>query len=514
MKKDRITLFIGLLVGLTTVMFYVGSCKEELTIKPFYEEKTESMTDYMEARPDSFSHFFRLVQTAGMEKTLTAYNPGGNNYTLFLPTDEALEQFVQSSNTYDNLDDLLNDEEYVNLLVRYHVVNIELESNEFPFGSLPDTTLTGDLLTIGFVGELDSVILKVNNRASIIKPNIEVINGTIHQIDLVLRPIVFSSYEWLSENPDYSIFSEALEVTGLNNVFRINTGAEGAFYPPNTVLAEPDKIFNKNNIYNIDDLKNRYSPDNQNYSDPSNLLFQFMAYHILEGKHFLNSFEGVNTNYNTYGNLPIYLNGRGLDIKINSGVEVFDTLISGGDTTIIDYVGLDYENSNVTTKNGAIHTLSNIMNLFSPPRSPRIFQFYEEPLIFEAEKSPNTYDFDLQDREAFRFLNWYGVEELMYVKSGSDLTGVWNNDYIQVEGDFSISYEIPRILPGRYNFQIRADAVYHQNATIQVFLDGRKIGSNIDLTQNPGGGTSSMNSYNVGIVDFSNYESHEIVIQS
>ena len=156
-----------------------------------------------------------------LDKTLTAFNPHGDNYTLFLPTNEAFDRFISNSKKYNSFQDLLDDKDYVNELVRYHVVNMALRANDFPYGALPDTTLSGDLLSISYRIHGDTVLPIVNNNASLITYDIELINGFIHIIDEVLEPVVFNNYEWLKLYPEYSIFTMALEMTGLSDTFTV-----------------------------------------------------------------------------------------------------------------------------------------------------------------------------------------------------------------------------------------------------------------------------------------------------
>lgn len=501
-----IILITGILLGLTCL----SSCTKEFPVKPFYEGIYEGMDqsiyEFIDAKQDTFSRFKDLIRAGELEETLKAYNPHGNDYTLFLPTNEAVDLFISTNGRYETFQDLVGDQDYVKTLTRYHIVNTALKTNDFPLGALPDTTMSGDLLIINFSGDVDSTVLKVDNYASIIEPNIELINGYVHVIDKLLTPVVSSSYEWLQQRPECSIFTRALEITGIRDTFKITTG-EIVKFPPNTLLVETDGVFNEKQISSVDDLIKVYSPDRQDYTDYSNGLYQFVAYHILEGKRFLNDFEGEYTNYNTYASLPVSVNGKGIDIKINEGADIFDTLVSKNDTTIINFVRIDYDQSNVTSRNGAIHFIRDVMEPYTPRSVERTFQFYEEPLINTARQDPGTYLFD--DPGEFEVIKWHGVEEISYVKSSSNISGVWNDDYLEIEGEFSISYEIPKILPGIYMMKIRTNAEDDSNAIIQVFFDGKRVGGNIDLTTG-----NNFISYDIGQLSFVNYEKHHLEIQT
>jgi uncharacterized surface protein with fasciclin (FAS1) repeats len=506
--KRSIQIFNTLGFSLLLFIILLYACEEkQQSIKPFYEEEAGSISEYISTRKDSFSRFNSLMERGELDITLKAYNPHGNGYTVFLPVDKAFDSFISDHENYNTFQDLLDDQNYLKQLIRYHVVSRALEEKDFPFGALPDTTLSGDILTIGFSGNVDSTIQKVNNSASIIQSDIERSNGYVHIIDQVLNPVTFSSYEWLQTKSEYSIFTAALGFTGLKDTFKLEGSGNELIYPGLTLLVESDEVFNEAGIHSIDDLKNEYSPDNQNYTSYSNGLYQFVAYHILEGKLFLNNLEGKNTNYNTFARFPLSVNATGIDFKINTGVEDFDTLITGNDTTIVDYIKLKYDLSNVTAKNGAIHFIENVMEVYKPNPSEQTFQFYEEPLINEASNRPDEYTFE--DSSQFEVIKWQGVKEIIYVNSPTAISGVMNNDYIQLEGDFSISYEIPKILPGKYRLRIKTNDDFKKNATIQVYLDGAKMGSNLDLSDGDG-----FNWYDVGLVDFLNYEQHNIQIEA
>ncbi len=496
------------------ILLMLAGCGNDEDISGrFYEGETRSIANFIQSKSevDSFSRFQQILKIGELETTLKAYNPRGNNYTLFLPNNKAFDRFIENSNNYGSFQELLDDTDYVKNLARYHVLNMGLERNDFPYGTLPDTTLSGNSLSVAFVENINSTVVKVNNYATILQFNIDLSNGYIHVIDEVLEPVVYSSYEWLEQKTEYSIFTKALEITGLRDSFKIESGETEIEYPDNTLFVEYDDVFNKQGILSIDDLKEKYSPNRQDYTASSNGLFQFVAYHILLGSYFLNNFEGINTNYNTYATSPVSLNAAGLDFKINEGVAIFDTLFANNDTTFINFVQIDYDQSNVLTRNGSIHFIKNVMEPYQPKPKAQTFEFYEEALINERKMTPGGYEF--KDASKFKVISWKGVEQIAYFKSPSNLSGVLNNDFLVIEGDFSVTYKMPKLLPGKYKLQIIANDEYFNNATIQVFLDGEKIGGNIDLTENPSK-WSSMNTYDVGQRYFTKFEQHQIRIQS
>lgn len=500
----------------------VFSCKPEFEDQSFYDENYVSIAEFIERNKESYSTFYRIVVAGELYSSLSAYNPFGSGFTLFLPTDEAFERYIQNNPKYSSLEEMFLDTDFIRTLGRYHLVNTELKTNEFPYGSLPDTTATGDLLTIGFSSNLDSTIYKVNNIAPVILPNLEMINGYVHIVSEVLNPVNFTGFQWLSENSGYSILASALEITGLKDTLGFyRTNFSGQLVKNKyTILAEHDSIFNKFGINTIDDLVGEYATNDVAFTNPNNGLYQFVAYHILEGEYFLSDFDETR-NYNSYAFAPVNI-ASDLEVRINPGTDTIRLEISSqGDTTAIKFVSLYYQESNVITKNGAIHFISEILNFKIPSNSSRSFQFYEEPEIDKVRNVAGTYYFLEEDQDELEVISWKGADQIKYFKSSSSSEKASNSDYLEIDGNFIVNYTIPKILPGRYNFFIRANSYNNNNehATILIYIDGKRLKGNYNMNL---GGTSSdpytinknWNGHEIGVVEFSIYQEHTITIES
>jgi len=478
----------------------------------FYEEGLVEIADYIIENKETYSRFYDIMITGELSEPLNAYNPFGNGFTLFLPTDDAFDRYILNNNSYSSFDELLQDIDFVRKLGRYHLVHISLKSNEFPYGALPDTTSSGDFLTIGFSSSLDTTLYKVNNVAPVIEANLEMLNGFIHIIGEVLEPVVYTGYQWLEQNQEFSILTEALNLTGVKNSlgqYRYSTNNR-LVKNQYTILAEYDSTYRRHGINSIDDLINRYSTPGMDYTDTENSLYQYAAYHILEGSYFLVDFEG-SRNYNTLGNFPVSIRA-GLEVFINQGVDTFSIDISpDGDTTYTDYLSLFYQESNVPTKTGVIHFLTQVLEPRRPAPSIRTFEFYEEPEINKVRYKAGTYELD--EPQKLEVINWTGPESIIYFKSSNTAHKASRDDYISVDGRFTINYIIPKIMPGRYGFYVRAGVGDNDNATIRVFLDEKRKGGNIDLTSNPAKNQPYYD-FKMGVVDFAKYEEHIVTIKS
>ncbi len=505
MKKIAIHIF------LLPIIIFSSCLNDEIPVANFNEINKLTIYDYLEENKDEYSSFISLLEKGDLYKTLSAKNPEATGYTLFLPNNKAIEDFISESDEFSSLNDLLNNKDYVSVLCRYHVLRKGIKTNEFPFGAFPETNLTNDYLTVGFIIEPDTAYYKINNQAAVIKPNIEVSNGYIHVIKNVLSPVVYTSYEWLSQNSGTSIFKDAVDLTGTRSIIDINMKAPGNEYlPPVTLLVEPDRIYNKFGIHSAEELAQMISPNDNNYKEETNPFYNFMTYHLLSNWIFIDDFQGVSSNYNTYSEIPVLVNGLGLNIAINKGKAVLDTIISGTDSTFIDYIGILYDESNIITQSGAIHFIDRILKQQTPSRSQIDIQFREEPYINTIRNTIGTYRLDDFKQNLTR-LDWSGAE-MFYIMEGTE-SAASNDDYLLINGDFSVFYTIPKIVQGKYSVSIRAEAFSRSNALIQVFIDGKKVGTTFDLSS---GGTSSspFRDIIIGTINFNRYAEHQIQIRS
>ncbi len=504
MKSDAILFSIFL------ILMTLFSCKETPVQPNFKDQEKMSIYDYIVAN-EQYSDFLEIMKAGHLDKTLSAYNPDGLGYTLFLPDNGAVQKFIDATDQYTSLDDILRDTAFDYVFSRYHVVNSAIDANDFPFGALPDYTLSGDLLTVSFVLGTDTAYYKINNQAPVIRENIEVSNGFIHLIGEALIPVTHTTYGWLNTHPAYSIFRDAIDATGMQDVLDFNLKDEANTSRPVTLLLEADSVFNRKGIHSLDDLIAKVSPANSDYTNSTNPLHNFVGYHILQEAWFLDDFTGNTTNYNTYSSTPLNINGEGIDIAINKGKQIYDTIVENLDTTIIDYITFYYDQSNVITQSGAIQFINRIMIPQEASRANMNFEFYGEPLLDIYRQDVGSYL--IEDTSALNNIKWSGAD-LNFIQGGQDDNNAWSNNYLQLDGSFSITYHISKIVPGKYTVILRAQVNDPAGATVELYIDGKIFGELIDLSGTRNADNITFNDLTRGEITFSVYEEHTIEIRS
>lgn len=325
----------------------VSSCNSDPYGSHWIENEAISISQYLNKNQQEYSKYYKLISEGKMLSPLYGYNPYGNDFTLFLPTNKAIDRFIEQSKDYESFEELLGDTNFIYSLTRFHTLKRKVHTDEFPDGILADSTFTGDRLAFGFYADGENQVIKVNNKAPIIESNLEMTNGYIHVISEVLQQVKVSGYDWIQQQEDYSILAELMEITRIKY---------NLWWNKYTILAEHDSIYHKNGIYNIDDLKNHFSS-----LKISNFLYKFAGYHIVGGEYFLNNLNWGNYKYTTMGGESLIIN-VGFDIQINPGIDNYGFTVSeSGDTTVFNYIRPIWENCNNISSTGPIHSISNLL---------------------------------------------------------------------------------------------------------------------------------------------------------
>lgn len=348
-RKPYIIRFIVLgmiLLAITT------SCETDQHSSSWGNEKSLTISQYLNKNKHEYSKSYRILEEGKMLNTLYAYNPNGDGYTLFLPTDEAIEHFLIENQNYGDFEELLKDTSFVKSLTRYHTLNGKLRTNEFPDGVFIDSTLTGERLVASFFANQDDQLITINNLAPIVKPNLEMINGYIHVISEVLQPVNISGYDWLQQQNQYSILAKAMELSGIQKKLK---------WDKYTLFAEPDSVYHRYGIMNVEDLISRIATPGVALTSKANEFYQFTTYHILEGEYYMNEFDWSSKKYFTLSEQLLTIS-VGQHIKINTGVDTYGSAISeAGDTIVIDYIRPIPESCNILSRTGPVHSISDLM---------------------------------------------------------------------------------------------------------------------------------------------------------
>ncbi|MBQ5817574.1 MAG: fasciclin domain-containing protein [Bacteroidaceae bacterium] len=294
----------------------IVACTEEIDKSNRYTFTGETIADYMLNRSDKYSHFINLLKRANLLGLLSTYG----QYTLFLPDNEAVEKYVQEQDSIyhatkdspifvntgissPHIDELSDSMAIV--IARNHLLNARYQTADMSEGALLTRNFNNRNLGISYDVVDERFYIMVNNKSAIISGDHEVENGLIHIVDKAINPVEMNLPQLIGSCNFFSIFNEALNITGFKDSLQLDidntytwdpTATSGVmtptYYPKTkyhkyTGFLETDEVFNANGIYTLDDLKafaeKWYgTEDRENARSPQNALYKFVAYHFLD----------------------------------------------------------------------------------------------------------------------------------------------------------------------------------------------------------------------------------------
>lgn len=293
-----IRLFPGYLALLFLAVFSFTSCDDDDdTVSGLPVIGT--ITDFVED-DDRFTALRGALERTGLDETLDGV---GANATVFAPTDDAFRASGIDLST-------VTDDELSNLL-RYHVIlNTYIRSEDIAEGETVLTTAAdengaGQDVPL-FVNRSGSTIT-FNDGATIIVPDVEVVNGIIHAVDQVIMPPSITTRA--VDDGRFTTLVAALQRTGLDQTL----SEAGNF----TVFAPTDDAFDALGL----DLSTLSDED----------LTQILLYHVLgeavsaDGIASGNSFPTTLADGPEDSNLSLFVNKGDDGVRINDEADVIVT---------------------------------------------------------------------------------------------------------------------------------------------------------------------------------------------
>ena len=304
--KSKIKIYARRIVFalIVTILTSLYACKDDDVGDNFFTFTDEMMGEYLQARPETYSEFTKMLDTTEVLGLLNAYG----KYTCFAPNNAAVRKYYQERGKQSMADFPLDT---LRKIVYNHLIKGFIVSTEgFKEGRLNQKSMNDRYISISYASfNSGDLTVKVNSTSPIIHTDLEVHNGVIHEIGEVLSPSELTLVEALAADPEFKIFFSALAATGLDEELK---AIEDKSFDPNdypieetdphiktpksrkygfTALVESDSTYAKYGIYDLDDLKDYAKqvydvsyPEDAGITDITNRknsLNRFIAYHLV-----------------------------------------------------------------------------------------------------------------------------------------------------------------------------------------------------------------------------------------
>ena len=463
--------------------FCAGSCKkQDLRLSTTDDVNIAS---YLAKYPDSFSLWTQILQRTEINNFLDMYG----SYTVFAPTNSGVQGWLNANNI-PNVESA--DVNRLKDIVKFHILQDTLSTPAFKDGKLPVPTMHGQFMITGATNEGGVSSYKINRQALVTQSNIRLGNGYVHVIDHVLEPAKLSIAAALAANPNYSIFVQALQKTGLYNV--LDTVYTDSSKRWKTVLAESNRALADSGITSYAALQARYSKSDP--KDPLDSLHLYVAYHIIPGIQFLGDII----------NAPSYLTLQPQEVistkLINNEVVINEDEFNG---VVEKGVLLVRTKSDNAATNGVWHDAN--AHFVAKVRKPTAVywdlatfpEIMKQPAYYK--KQGYTFNKSNQDDRPIGDIDWHYSGEnyvgYLYSTTNSFTNFACNNDALQIPlGAPSnnnraqwVEFTTPPIIKGRYKVWI---CYRNRNAvTINVRVNGELMQRPVNAGQGYPGGTDA-----------------------
>ncbi|MEG1616292.1 MAG: fasciclin domain-containing protein [Bacteroidales bacterium] len=491
------------------VLLFFGSCSEEDLNKRFMPFDEVSASMYF-AENDQYSDWYKLMEKADMVNTFHLSNIP---LTCFFVSNDILQNYVKQKG-YDNIDAF--PAEKAKTLLKYHTLpDVVFSFSSFRDGRLADSTATGDYLAC----LLKPGEIFLNRDSKVIRWDIEVTNGVMHQLDHVIDPIEDTMYDYLMNNDRYSIFREAVQLTGNQELYSQLNLDYVALKARRTLFVTADETYNKVGINTTADLISQYSPNDSDYENLDNPLNKYVRYHLLERDSYTKDWgERMTWKHN---NLKI-VDDKGVTFPTMAGDEL--VLVSSRQ---LDYLvnGLDLHKTyyNVPVRNGVIHEVLGDLPIKQQPSMITLQEatdilHFNQIAEYRAKKQPKKMIF-MNKKDFNPAVTWTSVPDtkkdaLGYIIFSSDSYNFLENGFLFGDCLYAnlgpkgyVEIETVPVPAGTYSVKIMHKVVKQTGGNFQAYVDDVKLGSTIVAYTN---GYDSFPWVTIGEVTFDKTSRHKI----
>lgn len=513
--------YIVMICSLFALML-TTSCVEELKTENFYTFTGEMITDYLENREERFSDFTYVLGRSGVKELLDAYG----NYTCFAPTNEAFALYLAERGK-SSVEELTDEE--CDTISYGHVIKSELDyflTTDMDNGVLGTANMNDRYIQV-YIDSLTGDFY-INRYSKIIVRDEELENGVVHVVDHVLMHSIAGLPDLMMENPDISLFCEAMQLTHFQDSLQlymddayVAPGENGVrydrhgwdtWYPQKrrfgyTGFIETNDVYEKLGIHNIDDLiayaKRIYDAtfpkDAGLYDDdpthPKNPLNRFVAYHFLDRKiyasegqmyTFMHYPEG---SYDAFDFYETMCKGTILKVQCGRRSEWKLYLNRRWDTQYQVRGAVIDKTASFDGNNGVYYTIDHPL-VYSTDVTMKVLN---DRMRFDAatllpELATNGI-FRNNEEKCYQLPDGYVKNMIMYQEAvvwySYPVWGFWcwYGDEIIAMGQYDFAIKLPPVPEGTYEIRYGYVPMVQRGVT-QVYVDNVPCGIPIDLTLN------------------------------
>lgn len=220
-KKKKASL-IGMFFIACVAALSLTSCSDNVDDSDLYVFTGQSAYSYC-AETDGLKNFAYLCSRVRLSKksqsNFSDLLSARGNYTVFAPTDDAIQHYLDSINNTTNYDITQTVDSVAEFIVRNSIIdngeNTAYLTTTFSIGALGYPNMNNRYIQIDYGNSEDGrTVIYVNGKSKIVTSDEEVSNGVVHSIDNIIDMSASSLPDLISQTENLRIFSMMLELTG------------------------------------------------------------------------------------------------------------------------------------------------------------------------------------------------------------------------------------------------------------------------------------------------------------
>jgi hypothetical protein len=140
-------------------------------------------------------------------------------------------------------------------------------------------------------------------------------------------------------------------------------------------------------------------------------------------------------------------------------------------STDSSYTGFIIEHSNIPSRNGALHTINDLLVVEDPEPVEIIFDICEQFELMQGDYYRKYYMKFYDGENTFKNVKWEGDYLQYYFKDHDTFTGLSNDDCLQMIGFWWLEVTTPKVMKGKYSL---TGHLLGERAC-DVYVDGVKV---------------------------------------
>ena len=215
------------------------SCKESVDDSAFHISDKKQVMEILEADTTQYSGIIKIFKEVklGLSENaspLSSVLTSRGNYTLFVPTNEALNAFIHDKLEVNSIDELTDEQKKT---IAYNCIidngdQSAYELSDFPANGTTFNIATLDDRRLSSTQKSDGDYY-INSESKVLTSNIEASNGMIHIVDHVIYPTSESVPEVIAIAPNMRIMAQLLKATGWAEKLKARTDLEDEYVRTN-----------------------------------------------------------------------------------------------------------------------------------------------------------------------------------------------------------------------------------------------------------------------------------------